>query len=611
MDCSAFFILFGVSMIKSFLPPHLTFPEHTRSLGLYSEVRRVFRALFPEHTHSLRSHAALIFNPFRGIPVHYVGLRCYLCILFSNEEYSSDMAGKTIDMSKIAQVLRMHTNGSSNRCIAKALRLNKSTVNEYIRKAKLDPLGIAALMKLEGPILEGRFFAGSPAYSDTRMATFLDQLSYFRDQLEGKNHVTKQILWQEYRASNLEGYGKSQFYYHLKQNLVAMKSPVTVLSGLYKPAEKMFVDFAGDTLSYIDIATAEKVSVQVFVATMPYSDYAFAICVPSQRLDDFIYAVRMCFENLGGVPSIVVPDNLKSAVVKADRYEPEINKAFEDMGNHYGFVVIPARSGKPKDKALVENQVKQVYHRVYAKLRNRQFYSILELNEAVQELVTNHNQTRMQQRPYTREERFFAQERELLGELPSSIYEVKNYAEITVQPTGLVYISKDKHYYSVPYQFVGRKAKVIFTRSVVKVYVDHRCVATHLRSREYGHTILKEHLSPNSLAYVDRSPEYFCNKAAKISLPLERLIRSLFMNRCSGVTNEIYYRVCEKMLKLQRTTPKEVFEKSCDICCDNGLYRADSLQNVIVTITKTIDSEPVESLEITNSENTRGQDYYL
>ena len=207
------------------------------------------------------------------------------------------------------------TGASPGSCISTNLRSTSIS-------AKIDPLGIEALIKLDGPILEGRFFAGSPAYTDKRMETFLDKLDYFKEQLTSKNHVSRQILWQEYKSSHLDGYGKSQFYYHLKQNL-------------------------------------------------------------------------------GGVPSIIVSDNLKSAVVKTDRYEPEINKAFEDMGNHYGFVVIPARSGKPKDKALVENQVKQIYHRVYTKLLNRQFYSIVELNETVQELVTKHNQTRMQQCPYT------------------------------------------------------------------------------------------------------------------------------------------------------------------------------------------------------------------
>lgn len=630
MGCNAFYIWYQEGAVGIDQPSLRSFPEHTRSLWFNSMKCPLGNATFPEHTHSLwlnsmkcslgnatfpghtrslRFKTTLIIKVFRGIPVHFLRSMDYLCIWFSNER-TSDMAGKIIDMSKIKQVLRLHLNECSNRGIAKSLSLNKSTVNDYIRKAHLDSHTIEELIKLDDPILESRFFAGSPAYTDERMDTFLDKLNYFKEQLEGKNHVTRLTLWEEYKSSHLNGYGKSQFYFHLKQNLVAMKPPVTVLSDHYEPAEKLFVDFAGDTLSYIDLETGERISVQVFVATMPYSDYAFVICVPSQRLEDFVYAMRMCLENLGGVPKIVVPDNLKSAVTRADRYEPDINKAFADMGNHYGFVVIPARSKKPQDKALVESQVKRVYHRVYAKLRNLQFYSLTDLNKAVQELVTNHNRTRMQQRPYTREERFFAKERESLGALPTQIYEIKNYAELQVLPTGRIYISKDKHYYSVPYELIGRRAIIIFTRSTVKIYVDNRCVATHLRTIGFGDTAVREHLAPNSLAYLDRSPEYFCGKAAKVSESLEILMRSLFENKCSSVVNEVYYRVCEKMLKLQRTTPEELFERACRVCYDNKLHKADSLQNVIAVLSKTTESEDVGYIEIKNRENSRGENFY-
>ena len=222
------------------------------------------------------------------------------------------------------------------------------------------------------------------------------------------------------------------------------------------------------------------------------------------------------------------------------------------MGNHYGFAIIPARSAKPKDKALVESQVKRVYNRVYSKLRNRQFYSLIDLNKAISELISRHNQTRMQQRPYTREERFHAKEKELLKELPANIYEVKLYAKVTVLPTGRVYLSKDKHYYSVPYDLIGRKANIIFTRSIVRIYIDRKCVATHLRSYEFGYTDLKEHLSPNSLAYIERSPEYYCEKASKVSLALEKLFQSMFMNKSNGIVNEVYYKRCEKNAKFRR-----------------------------------------------------------
>lgn len=520
------------------------------------------------------------------------------------------MAGKITSMSKIKQVLIMHTQGMSNRDIAEEAGLNKCTVNEYMRKARLDPLGIEALIGMEDPVLEGRLFAGSPAYADPRMADFLKELPYFREQLK-MPHVTRIVLWEEYLAKYPDGYGKSQFFFHLKQNLVVERTPVAVLSNKYEPGKELFVDFAGDTLQYTEPSTGEAIEVQAFVATLPYTDYAFVICVESQKVEDFLHCIRMCLEYLGGVPRIVVSDNLKSAVIKPDKYEPTLNKAFEDMGNHYRFAILPARSLHPKDKALVESQVSRIYHRIYAKLRNRQFYSLQELNEVVSHLLKDYNQTRMQQRPYSREEHFHSSEKASLQPLPDEIYEMKCYSHVTVKDTGEVYLSCDKHYYTVPYDLIGRKATIIHTRSLVKIYVDNKSVAIYARVREWGHTQLPEHLAPNVRAYLERSPEYYCEKADHVSEALGKLFQSMFYHRADGVNNEVYYRICEAMLKLQKKTESGVFDKACEVCRVNKIYRGDGLQNVIVAISNSMMTDESGNDAIpTNHENTRGAAQY-
>ncbi len=261
-------------------------------------------------------------------------------------------------MSKIKQVLIMHKQGMSNRDIASEIGINKCTVNDYMRKIRLEPLGIDELLALDDPVLEGRLFAGSPAYTDPRMEEFLKELPYFIDQLKIP-HVTRFLLWEEYIRKHPDGYGKSQFFFNLKQNLVVEKTPVGVLTNRYEPGKELFVDFAGDTQSYIEPSTGEVIEVQVFVATLPYTDYAFAFCIESQKVEDFLHCIRMCLEYIGGVPKILVSDNLKSAVIKSDTYEPTLNKALEDMGNHYHFAVLPARSLHPKDKANVKFIVMQ------------------------------------------------------------------------------------------------------------------------------------------------------------------------------------------------------------------------------------------------------------
>jgi transposase len=331
-------------------------------------------------------------------------------------------------------------------------------------------------------------------------------MDYYVQELK-RNGVTRLILWEEYKESNPNGYSFSQFCYHLHQHQKASK-PTAVLH--HEPSDKLFIDFAGKQLSYVDIQTGEIIKCQVFVACLPYSDYAFAMAVKTQGVEDFIYAISCCLSYLGGVPRAIVPDNLKSAVIKSDRYEPELNVALDDLANHYGTTIVPARVRSPKDKALVENQVKIIYSRIYAKLRNRQFHSLHELNESIAALVLRHNQTRMQIKPYCREEKFLADEKHLLQPLPKTVYEMKFYKEYTVAPNNHICLFKDRHYYSVPYIHVGRKAMVIYTRSTVSIYVNNELVAVHARSYTAGqYTSVKEHLCSNHQHWLSRSPDYY------------------------------------------------------------------------------------------------------
>ena len=212
------------------------------------------------------------------------------------------MAGRIIDMSKIKQLLQLKKLGLSNRQIAKELKISRDKTNEYVRMAGRDPLGIDALLGLDDPILEKRFHPGNPAYTDSRMETFLELLPDFEEQLSHR-HVTRQLVWEEYKRAHPDGYEKSQFYFHLAQNLRARKTPVSVLE--HEPGKELFVDFAGDTLGYVDVQTEELIKVQTFISTMACSDYTFAICVPSQKTEDFLYALAKALEFYGGVPRII------------------------------------------------------------------------------------------------------------------------------------------------------------------------------------------------------------------------------------------------------------------------------------------------------------------
>jgi transposase len=477
------------------------------------------------------------------------------------------MSGKTKRMNKIKQLLRLHLDGTSNRTIASSLDMNKETVNRYVTLAMADNMSIKELLLLDDPVLEHRMKGGNAAYPDSRFEVFKIRLPYLEEEMK-RVHVTLQLLWEEYRKEHPDGYSLTQFRYHYNQHIRAQK-PSTVLKDTYIAGEKLFIDFAGDTMEYIDLCAGKTVRVQMFVACLPATDYGFALGIPSQKSEDFIYAIISCFRFLGGIPRILVPDNLKSAVIKTDPYEPVINHVLEDMANHYGCVVLPTRPYHAKDKSLVEDHVKLVYRRVYAPLRNERFYSIEELNRAVSIQMQAHNRKRMQQRPCSREEHFLAVEKPELRPLPETDFEIRLYADLKVGMNGCIYLSRDKHSYSVPYAFMGRKVKVVYTRTLVRIYCDGECIATHIRDYACGqYTLEREHLPSHSLAYRDRSPEYYIKRGEGVMGELGEVIRCMFAT--STVPPETFYRGCEGLLHLQKNTEPALFKRACEAAL---LYR--------------------------------------
>jgi hypothetical protein len=250
------------------------------------------------------------------------------------------MAGKPKSMSLIKQLFELHEQGKGIKFIARSLGISKNTVKTYLAKVSQSPLDIQVLLALDDPIMEAKFHAGNPAYKDDRFEHFKSKLDYFFKDL-GWVGVTKQLLWKEYRSDYPGGYSPSQFCYHLSQQLVARK-PSMVLQ--HSAREKLFIDFAGKKLSYIDPNTGKVVPWQVSVACMPYSDYSFAMAVRSQSISDFLYVLGSCLQELGGVTQVLVPDNLKSAIIKASSYEPDMNRTMEDFANHYHTTVIPPRA---------------------------------------------------------------------------------------------------------------------------------------------------------------------------------------------------------------------------------------------------------------------------
>lgn len=513
------------------------------------------------------------------------------------------MAGKPKSMSKIKQLLQLHKQGESKKSIARILDISRNTVKAYLDKLSQIQSDIDDLLALENPELENQFHAGNPAYKEDRYEYLKSRLDYYSREL-GEVGVTRQLLWEEYKENYPNGYGRSQFFFHLSQHMRAAK-PSMVLT--HKPGEKLYVDFAGKQLSYIDQKTAEVVECSVFVACLPYSDYGFAIAVRNQSVEEFLYALEKCLHFLGGVPQIIVPDNLKSAVIRADRYEPDINTALEDFANHYGTTVIPTRVAKPKDKALVENQVKLVYSRVYAKIRKQQFFSLTQLNQAIREKMLDHNQTRMQKKSWCREEKFMAYEKHLLSPLPTHTFEIKYYKTYKVQQNNHVELGQDKHYYSVPYNYIGQKAKVIYTRSMVRIYIDGTCIATHQRNlARNAYTTVKDHLCSTHQHYLNRSPGYYIRRARLCCDELYHFTQLLFdQNR----PPEQLYRTCDGVLSLYSKTDNEQFKRACKLAIAHEIYSYGFILKLIKNKMVDLPTE-AQKKSLPDHDNIRGENYY-
>jgi transposase len=513
------------------------------------------------------------------------------------------MCKKVTRMSKVKQLLLMHRNGVSNRQIARELGLDKETVNAYVRKVKSCNLSIHDLLTLDDPILEGQFMAGNAAYKEARFEDFKALLPYFEKELSRK-HVTRKLVWETYLAEHPDGYRYTQFCFHLDQQLAARK-PTAILE--HNPGEKLYVDYTGDTLTYVNIETGEIRKAQVFISTLPFSNYTYIRAVPSQSTDDFIHALACSLSFFGGCPKILVPDNLKAAVIKSDKYEPELNTVMEDFANHYGFVVCPARAYKPRDKASVENSVKIVYQWIFARLRNRTFFSIEEINEAFTEEIMRYNQTRMQQKNYTREEKFLAEEKAALSPLPEKIFEKKYYSQLQVATNNYIYLKRDNHYYSVPYAYIGQKVTVIYTRSLVQIYCQREQIAVHQRVVGLGYTTQSEHLCSSHQHYKDRSPLYYIQTAERRSAALRELFQRIFEQ---NAVPETLFKSCDGLLSLQRKTDPVLFERACQVAIDNNFLSYNFVKKIIETKTCLInDTQNQKSLPKHN--NIRGKQYFI
>ena len=515
------------------------------------------------------------------------------------------MANKLISMEKLRQIIRLKQVGYSNRKISQMLGLHRETVRRYVSQMEGLGLSYELLLKEEDSVLNCLF--EKPKFSKVNTDRLLRLQEFFpgMEKELARVGVDKWNLWSEYKQQDAEGYTYSHFCRAYKR----WKRTQDVSAHFeHKAGDKAFVDYTGKKLFIVDRLTGEIKTVEVFVAILGFSNYIYVEATASQKKEDFIMATQNALHCFGGVPQAIVTDNLKSAVTKSCKYEPQLNETFESFALHYSTTILPTRALKPKDKALVEGAVKFVYRRIFAAIRNTTFFSLGGLNAEIRKLNVLLNTNNFQGKEHSRKTLLSQVEILELRPLPVEKYELKNFRWLTVQKYSHIFLSDDKHYYSVHYKYNGKKVKVAYTNTQVEIYLEYERIAVHGRDRkQYGYTTIKEHMASANRFISEWSPEFFLKWASDIGEPTKQFIEKLLQSKAHP---EQGYKSCLGVLCCAKKVGKERLNNACSRAFYYGDYKYSIVKNIL---DKGLDKEPVQ-LEIPCTipvhENIRGEQYY-
>ena len=510
-------------------------------------------------------------------------------------------------MRKIKDILRLrHEAGLSYRGISQALNIGYGTVVDYLHRAKQAGLNWPIPTEMDERDLGRLLFPTQPLTGQRRFTE--PDFPGIHQELKRKG-VTKQLLWQEYRQQHPEdGYSYAQFCHRYLEWLGCQQRS---MRQLHRAGEKLFVDYCGPTLPVVNSETGEIRQAQVFVAVLGASNYTFACASWSQKQADWLNAHAQAFEFFGGVPEIVVPDNLKSAVRKTHRYEPDINPSYQQLAAHYQTAIVPARPYKPKDKAKAEVAVQIVERWIMAKLRHQAFFTLASLNQAIAFLLDDLNQRPFKKLPGTRRSQFEQLDKPVLRPLPTQPYQ---YTEIKQARVHIDYhIEYDKHYYSVPHHLVKQLVEVQATGNTVAIYSHGRRTASHPRSyRQGAHSTCSEHMPRAHQAMQEWSPERFLRWAGDIGEETREVVRHLLQEKRH---REQSYRRILALLSNAKKYGRDRLNKACGRAL---LINSPTRSSVESILKQGLDQVAVETpheavqeeLCLDHHENVRGEDYY-
>jgi len=418
-----------------------------------------------------------------------------------------------------------------------------------------------------------------------------------------RKHVTLMLLWTEHKENHPDGYQYS-WYCERYRAWAARLDPV--MRQEHKAGEKLFVDWAGDTMSVVDPDTGEVRAAYVFLAVLGASSYTYAEACFSQDTDAWLSAHSRAFTFLGGVPEILVPDNLKTGVKTPDRYEPEIARGMADLAAHYGVAVIPARVRKPRDKAKVEAGVLHAYRHIFAPMRNRVFFSLSDLNEAIAERVTLINERPFKKLSGSRATVFADLDLPALSPLPAEpyVHRTRKSARVHID----YHVELAGHLYSVPHHLVREEVEIVFTDAIVEVFFDGQRVASHVRSLLRGRaTTDAAHMPASHREQASWTPERIEAWASRTGPATEALVAAIMSSRRHP---ELGFRSCLGILRLSKTHGEERLEAACARALEHGARSYKSVKSILERRLEAVPLSQEPPAPMAAHDNVRGPTYY-
>lgn len=517
------------------------------------------------------------------------------------------MPNKTIEMVTIRQLLRLYFSGKGTKSISQTTGVARATIKKYLRRYVELRLTLEDLEKMSDLQLSKAFLVPDKVLLPNRRLTDLEPLLPNLSKMLKKRGTTKAMVYECYRKECPDGYKSSSFIEKLNSYMNIGKSSMKMH---HQAGDKLFVDYTGKKLHLVDKQTGEVKAVEVFVAILGCSQLIFVMAVETQRKEDFLMACEKALHFYGGVPLAIVPDNLKSAVTKASRYEAVLNEHFAGFAEHYQTVGFPTRAYKPKDKALVEGAVKIIYTSIFTKIDEQIYHSLEDLNRAILVHLQVLNDRLLTGEKYSRQQQFDELEKHTLKPLNPYPYEMMHTGLVTVNKYGHVLLSADKRYYSVPYQLIGKRLKIKYSSTKVELYDGMEVVALHTRSSgKAGRYITQhDHLASNHKYLSEWNPQSFMDKATAIDEVVANYISKVL---AKAKYPEQSYKSCNGILNLGKRLGYDRLIKACKRADSYGRYDLYILQDILHRNIDSIDfDEQPPSSSVPVHENIRGQNYY-